>query len=94
MKKANELIARYGDAMDGLKQTEQITTAWMPQLHNQGHTIHGMKEDIKEAEAELSMADQMMRIIRNRNLITKLLLFVLILFMGLADILLLFVKVF
>jgi hypothetical protein len=38
------------------------------------------------------MADQMMRIIKNRNLITKLILIVLIVFMGIANLLLIFVK--
>jgi hypothetical protein len=38
------------------------------------------------------MADQMMRIIKNRNLITKLILIVLIVFMGIANLLLVFVK--
>ena len=48
--------------------------------------------DVKETEMELSMTDQMMRIIKNRNLMTKFIMFILILFMGMADLLLLYVK--
>lgn len=51
-----------------------------------------MDGDAKETEMELSMTDQMMRIINNRNLMTKFIMVILILFMGMADLLLLYVK--
>jgi hypothetical protein len=52
-----------------------------------------MKDDLKEAEAELSMVDQLMRIIKNRNMITKLLLVIMILLMAVVDVMLFAVKV-
>ena len=64
----------------------------MPELKNQGENIHGMREDLREAEAELGMVDQLMRIIKNRNMMTKLLLFIMILLMSLVNILLIAVK--
>ena len=48
--------------------------------------------DLEVAESELSMEDQLMRIMSNRNLITKLILILLIGFMGLANVLLLIIK--
>lgn len=92
MKKANEIMSRYNGVNDDLKETEQITTAWMPELHNQGKVIYEMKNDAQDVETELGMVDQLMRIIKNRNLYTKLLLFVMIALMGLVDILLLGLK--
>ena len=52
-----------------------------------------MRDDLKEAEAELGMVDQLMRIIKNRNMVTKLLLVIMILLMAVVDVLLFVVKV-
>jgi hypothetical protein len=93
MNTANELISRYGMTNDELKETEQITSAWMPELHKQGENINEMRDDLKEAEAELSMVDQLMRIIKNRSMMTKLLLVIMILLMAIVDVMLFAVKV-
>lgn len=85
-------MSRYNGVNDDLKETEQITTAWIPELHYQGKVIYEMKNDAQDVETELGMVDQLMRIIKNRNLYTKLLLFVMIALMGLVDILLLALK--
>ncbi len=51
IKKANELMSRYEGVNDELKETEQITTAWIPELHQQGRVIYEMKDDAREIEA-------------------------------------------
>lgn len=54
--------------------------------------IHEMKTDTHDVEQELGMVDQLMRIIKNRNLYTKLLLIVMIVLMGVVDLLLIALK--
>lgn len=51
MNKANQLMSRYHGVNDDLKETEQITTAWIPELHKQGQVIHEMKTDAHDVEA-------------------------------------------
>jgi hypothetical protein len=65
----------------------------MPELHKQGENINEMRDDLKEAEAELSMVDQLMRIIKNRSMMTKLLLVIMIILMAIVDVMLFAVKV-
>lgn len=93
MSKANQLMSRYQGVNDDLKETENITSAWIPELNTQGQNIHEMRTDLKETEAELGMVDQLMRIIKNRHLMTKVLLLVMILLMGLVDVMLFVIKI-
>ncbi len=44
-------MSRYQEVNDGLKETEQITTAWIPELHQQGQVINEMKDDARDIEA-------------------------------------------
>lgn len=53
-----------------------------------------MHEDAGEIEHELGMSDQLMRVINNRELLTKLILVLLAGFLGLADFMILVVKMF
>jgi hypothetical protein len=54
--------------------------------------INAIGADADEAESELTMIDQLMRIISNRTLITKLLLILLIIFLAIADVIILSLK--
>jgi hypothetical protein len=92
MRKAEDLTNRYENVSKDMNQIHGITQNTNAELYNQGNVLKEMKDDARDAESELSMADQMMRIIKNRSLITKLILIILIVFMGLADVLLLFIK--
>jgi hypothetical protein len=53
-----------------------------------------MADDVDAFEHDLTITDQLMRVIVNRDLATKLILMLLVFFSALADILILFVKLF
>ena len=56
--------------------------------------MNDMDKDAEEIQHELGMTDQLMRVISNRELLTKLILVVLAGFLGLANILILIGKLF
>ena len=56
--------------------------------------MNDMDKDAEEIQHELGMTDQLMRVISNRELLTKLIIVVLAGFLGLANILILIGKLF
>ena len=92
MKHANEMVGRFQTAGKDLSEVHGITTNINVQLDHQGEILKGIKSDAKEAQSELTMADQIMRIIKNRNLKTKLILIIFMFFMAGADLMLFITK--
>ena len=59
----------------------------------QRERIGALEEEWEQADVELTMIDQFMRMIGNRALLTKLILVFLALFLGVADIAILTMKI-
>jgi hypothetical protein len=56
-------------------------------------TLVRLENDAEEAEGELSMINEFMSIISNRNLITRLILVALVLFLGVVDLTVIVLKI-
>jgi hypothetical protein len=63
------------------------------EVYRQREDLEGLHREYEDADVELSMIDQFMRTISNRSLLTKLILVALALFLGLADLTILILKI-
>lgn len=63
------------------------------EMGNQKEVVAGIYGTVDEAENELSMINEFMGIISNRNLLTKLILLALALFLGVADLIIIVLKI-
>lgn len=63
------------------------------EMANQKEVVAGIYGTVDEAENELSMINEFMGIISNRNLLTKLILLALALFLGVADLIIIVLKI-
>lgn len=75
-----------------LTEAKTVTKDTVVELEGQRHVIENIDNDIEEAEGELSTINEFMSIINNRNLLTRLILLALILFLGAADFIIIILK--
>ena len=62
-------------------------------VRNQGERLNALHDEWNEADAELTMIDQFMRTISNRTLLTKIILVLLVIFLGIADVMIFLLRV-
>jgi hypothetical protein len=70
-----------------------VTKDTVVELEGQRKVIENIDNDIEEAEGELSTINEFMSIISNRNLLTRLILLTLILFLGATDLIIVILKI-
>ncbi len=70
-----------------------MTKDTVVELEGQRKVIENIDNDIEEAEGELSTINEFMSIISNRNLLTRLILLTLILFLGATDLIIVILKI-
>ena len=63
------------------------------EVFEQGRKIEDMDGLADDIESEMSMIEQFMKVIVNRNLLTKIMLILLIIFLGLADLAVIIMKI-
>lgn len=63
------------------------------ELEDQHQLITKIDEDAEDADMELSMINEFMGILSNRNLLTKVILVLLAIFLGVADLIIILLKI-
>jgi hypothetical protein len=76
-----------------LNETKDVTKNTNLEMVGQKEVVTGIYGTVDEAENELSMINEFMGIISNRNLLTKLILLALALFLGVADLVIIILKI-
>ncbi len=76
-----------------MNETKQATNDTNMEMMAQREVVTGIYGTVEEAENELSMINEFMGIISNRNLLTKLILLALALFLGVADLIIIILKI-
>ena len=88
-----ELREQKGIIEGKFEETTGIIKDTNVELHGQTKDTKAFMEETQTAEVELGLISQFMSTITNRNLVTKVTLLLLIIFLGLADIAILVLKI-
>ena len=74
------------------EETHGIVTDTHAHVTRQGKKLEEMEEIFEDIEHELTLAEQITKVIVNREMMSKLILVILVVFVGIADLMILILK--